>query len=230
MKFFRYFFVALTATGLWGCASVDKAAVQTATDGKSLAIAATLDSTIRLSWIGTTAFNNDSSKLERPDWQLASLALKDAETALSKGGRFTTVKALELDRLTKEDVLKHPAAQVADLIVVISPSVGGDFVPLNEVPLRGIGVRQRSAFGLPPYSAAYASLEAGLFETKTGHQIALVTETSLKMIADKTHGKAALDKGATLKPGLEPVVENDIKTVVSAAIQELIQRLGLGQE
>ncbi|MBA4264469.1 MAG: hypothetical protein C0453_05255 [Comamonadaceae bacterium] len=230
MPFFRFFSILLTAIGLLGCATVDKAAVQAAADGKSLAIVTTVDSTLQLSWIGTTVFNNESSKLDRPEWGLASLALRDAEAALSNGKRFNSVKSLDIGVSTKEEALRHPEAQAVDLIVVISPSVGGDFVAMNEVPLRGVGVRQRSALGLPPYSAAYASLEAGLFEAKTGKQVALVSETSLKMIADKALGKAALDKGAVLKPELEPLVQSEVKMTVSAAVKTLIQRLGLGLE
>lgn len=230
MRFVRFFAAVLTVMGLLGCATVDKGAVQAAVEGKSVAIVATMDSAVQLSWIGTTVFNNESSTIERPQWGLASLALKDAETALNNGKRFKSVRTLELGVPTKEEVLKHPDVQMSDLILVISPSVGGDFVAMNEVPLKGVGVRQRSALGLPPYSASYASLEAVLFEARTGKQVALVSETSLKMVGDKVLGKAALDKGAVLKPAMEPLVLDGVKDSVRGAINALIQRMGLGTQ
>lgn len=230
MGFRRFFLAMLVAAGLSACATVDQAAVRGAAKGKSLAIVATVDSTLQLSWIGTTVLNNETSTIERPEWGLASLAVKETETALNNGGRFKSVKALELGAISREEALKHPDAQSADLIVVIAPSVGADFVAMFEVPLKGLGVRQRSAFGLPPYSTAYASLKAELIETKTGAQVVQVNETSIKMITDKVHGRAALDKGAVLKPAMEPLVQEDMKTTVSAAVKSLIQRLGLGPE
>ncbi len=230
MRVVRLLSAVFVAVVLTGCATVDTTAVRDAVAGKSVAVVSNIDSTLQLSWIGTTAFNNESTKVERPDWALASLALKEAETALIDGGRFKSVKALSLGALSAEELMKHPDVQAVDLVVVIDPTVGPDFVPMFEVPLRGIGVRQRSALGFPPYSATYAALKANLVDSKTGKPVAQASETMLKMTADKTHGKAALDKGAELKPALEPVVSEDSKETVKSGVRSLIKKLGLAKE
>lgn len=212
----RLWMVLLAAVALLGgCASVDPALVRQQVGGKSLAVMSLVNDKVEASWIGTTVFNNEFDRTERPTWQLPKTAEDAIRGAMPATGPYRALNIRAMPAMSKADLLKV-AALTEDLVLVIAP------VRYPDTPLNGVGIHQHSALGLKPLVSTFASLEGDLIDLKSGQSVARVVELSSVALP-----ASVLDKGAKLKPESEAAVSESVREQVKGSVRAILQQLGL---
>lgn len=212
----RLWMVLLAAAALLGgCASVDPALVRQQVGGKSLAVVSLVNDRVEASWIGTTVFNNEFDRMDKPAWQLPKTAEDTIRGAMPATGPYRVLNIRALPTMSKADLLKG-AALTEDLVLVIAP------VRYQDTPLNGVGIHQHSALGLKPLVSTFASLEGDLIDLKSGQSVARVVE--LSSVALPT---PVLDTGAKLKPESEEAVAGSVRDQVKGSVRAVLQQLGL---
>lgn len=200
---------------LGGCASVDPAQVRQQVGGKSLAVVSLVNDRVEASWLGTTVFNNEFDRMDRPGWQLPKTAEDAIRGAMPATGPYRALNIRALPAMSKADLLKG-AALTEDLVLVIAP------VRYQDSPLNGVGIHQHSALGLKPRVSTFASLEGDLIDLKSGQSIARVVELSSVALPNPV-----LDPGAKLKPESEEAVSESVRNQVKGSVRAILQQLGL---
>lgn len=212
----RLWMVLLAAVALLGgCASVDPALVRQQVGGKSLAVVSLVNDKVEASWIGTTVFNNEFDRTERPTWQLPKTAEDAIRGAMPASGPYRALNIRAMPAMSKADLLKG-AALTEDLVLVIAP------VRYPDTPLNGVGIHQRSALGIKPLVSTFASLEGVLIDLKSGQSVARVLDLSSAALP-----ASVLDKGAKLKPESEAAVSESVREQVKGSVRAILQQLGL---
>lgn len=212
----RLWMVLLAAVALLGgCASVDPALVRQQVGGKSLAVVSLVNDKVDASWIGTTVFNNEFDRTERPTWQLPKTAEDAIRGAMPASGPYRALNIRAMPAMSKADLLKG-AALTEDLVLVIAP------VRYPDTPLNGVGIHQRSALGIKPLVSTFASLEGVLIDLKSGQSVARVLDLSSAALP-----ASVLDKGAKLKPESEAAVSESVREQVKGSVRAILQQLGL---
>jgi hypothetical protein len=206
---------------LGGCATgVDRNAVKAQISGKSLSVIVTAGTELEMSWIGTTVFNNERKTLSRPDWNLKVKIESTATEQLNRGGFFGAVRVEQATSKNKSEIISALKSD-SDLLLVLSPSSSGDYVWGTSQPLFGLGVRQRSAFGLPPVAIAYVTLHAELFDRKSGQKIAAFSNMRHQFTP------APLEQDANLKSNSETTLKEIFPFLIDVSVKDLLTNLGL---
>lgn len=212
----RLWMVLLAAVALLGgCASVDPALVRQQVGGKSLAVVSLVNDKVEASWIGTTVFNNEFDRTDRPTWQLPKTAEDAIRGTMPATGPYRALTIRAMPNVSKADLLKGTAL-TEDLVLVIAP------VRYQDTPLNGVGIHQHSALGLKPLVSTFASLEGDLIDLKAGQSVARVVELSSVALPS-----SVLDAGAKLKPESEAAVSGSVREQVKGSVRAILQQLGL---
>jgi curli biogenesis system outer membrane secretion channel CsgG len=144
--------VALLALALGACGTVSTPAVQAKLTGKSITVVSVVGETVRLSWRGTTVFNNEFGEARVSDWGLRTRVEDRAVAMLEASKRFTNVQRAQITATRREEALE----QVEDLktgsshVLLISPNESGDSIFNSSVGFEGLGVAQRSILRMGP--------------------------------------------------------------------------------
>jgi hypothetical protein len=221
--------VALAAAlVLSACGTVSTPAVQAKLTGRSITVVSVVGETVRLSWRGTTVFNNEFGEAAVRDWGLRT-RIEDRAVALLEGSkRFTQVHRAQISATRREEALE----QVEELktgsehVLLISPNESGDSIFDTSVGFVGLGVAQRSIANVMPKSAAHASLKADLIERGSFQQRILAQTVSAN--AQRIPAPALLG-GPRLNPEYSAAARDALRVQVDAVVTSLLTQMGLDQ-
>jgi hypothetical protein len=131
------------ATTVAGCASVNVPVAAERLNGKSVAVASTAGSTVRLQWIGTTVLNNEAREFAFPQDQLNSAIEQTIVEILRGANRYSNVATIS----ARSEPLKGAAAMRADYLLLAEEGVVADPRFQTNQSFRGIGLFQHTMFG-----------------------------------------------------------------------------------
>lgn len=203
-----------------GCATFDPGANRARTEGKTIAVASKLGPSLNLLWIGTTVFNNEQGEYRLDNPRIEQTALSSAAWAISAEGRHRAVTFAEpFDPADAES--RKKVADKADFLLVIQSGTAPDVVYRTNQVMRGVGVLQRSMFGLTPRAVVHAVLQGELFDVRTGESLGKTRATEF------VDAPAFLETGPRIPAAsLEQTLESAATRVKGAAIT-LVKDLGL---
>ena len=145
MKRWTIWLSIITAVALGGCATVDTAAIQSQTKGKRIVVSSTVNSTLSLVWVGTTAFNVEKQALEKPEWQLPGTFEQHLVKQLQASDRFAAVELSTEKSTDRNQMLKTPISEADFVLFLSNGSIVDPLYSTNQM-LNGFGVYQRTAF------------------------------------------------------------------------------------
>ncbi|MEZ5704509.1 MAG: hypothetical protein R3E56_03710 [Burkholderiaceae bacterium] len=216
------------AVALGACGTVSTPAVQAKLTGRSITVVSVVGETVKLSWRGTTVFNNEFGEAAVSDWGLRTRVEDRAVAMLEDSKRFSQVHRAQISATRREEAL----AQVEELktgsehVLLISPNESGDSIFDTSVGFVGLGVAQRSIANVFPKSAAHASLKADLIERGSFQQRILAQSVSAN--AQRIPGPALLG-GPRLNPEHSAAVREALRVQVDAVVTSLLTQMGLDE-
>ena len=159
----------LAGLGLAGCATVDRPSVQARLLGKSITVISTVGTTLRLSWRGTTVFNNELGEAFVPGWGLKEQLENSTVELLKASGRFSSVQRVTITSTRREEALKElkELKTPTDHVLLLSAAPSGDSLWGTREGFNGLGIAQRSIVRVNTESAAHVSLRADLLVPST---------------------------------------------------------------
>ena len=220
--------VAILALALGACGTVSTPAVQAKLTGKSITVVSVVGETVRLSWRGTTVFNNEFGEARVSDWGLRTRVEDRAVAMLEASKRFTNVQRAQITATRREEALE----QVEDLktgsshVLLISPNESGDSIFNTSVGFEGLGVAQRSILRMGPQSAGHASLKGDLIELGTFQ--ARILAQSVSANAQRIPSPALLP-GPRLNLDKTASARDALRVQVDAVVTSLLTQMGLDQ-
>ncbi|HEY9095185.1 MAG TPA: hypothetical protein VIN35_05530 [Hydrogenophaga sp.] len=220
--------IAALAMALGACGTVSTPAVQAKLTGRSITVVSVVGETVRLSWRGTTVFNNEFGEAAVSDWGLRTRVEDRAVAMLEGSKRFSLVHRAQISATRREEAL----AQVEELktgsehVLLISPNESGDSIFGTSVGFVGLGVAQRSIANVLPKSAAHASLKADLIERGSFQQRILAQTVSAN--AQRIPAPALLG-GPRLNPEHSAAARDALRVQVDAVVTSLLTQMGLDQ-
>jgi len=217
----------LAALGLTACASVETTRVQSRLLGKSITVISTIGTTLRLSWRGTTLFNNEQGEAFVPDWGYKEQLEARTVELLEASGRFSSVRRVTITATRREEALKElkELKTPTDHVLLISGAPSADSIWATREGFFGLGIAQRSILQLGSESVAHASLRVDL----------LVPGTFSAVLGEATVSTAqrvpapALLRGPRLNEANAAAARESLRVQVDAAVQSLVNQLGLGK-
>jgi Curli production assembly/transport component CsgG len=156
------------ATTVAGCASVNVPVAAERLNGKSVAVASTAGSTVRLQWIGTTVLNNEAREFAFPQDQLNSAIEQTIVEILRGANRYSNVATIS----ARSEPLKGAAAMRADYLLLAEEGVVADPRFQTNQSFRGIGLFQHTMFGSSPQAYGHVALQVKLIDVRTGEVVA----------------------------------------------------------
>jgi hypothetical protein len=217
----RNIFLALMGAILLtaGCTSVDPARVRKQVGDKSVVVVVNVANELPLTWVGTTPLNNESSIHSSADWTIRHWIEERAVALLRESGR--NARALVLTpggQLNLASLIDRSS----EVVVVISPGYGPDKVFDRPPFVTGIGLRQRTWFGMDASSATYLRLDARLLNPSHPDDIHIVSSESFQRLPF-----VALDKGPVMLARVQGAVRDVIRVQIDGAVIDLFGKLGL---
>jgi hypothetical protein len=230
MGVWRSWLVGAGVVGLMalsGCASVDKPSVQSRLQGRSITVISTVGTTLRLSWRGTTPFNNELGEAFVPAWGLKEQLENSTVDLLKASGRFSSVQRVTITSTRREEALKElkELKTPTDHVLLLSAAPAGDSLWATKEGFNGLGIAQRSIVRVNTESAAHVSLRADLLVPSTFG--AVLGEATVN-IAQRVPSPALLT-GPRLNEDVAAAARESLKVQVDAALQSLVSQLGLGK-
>lgn len=212
--------------GLAGCATVDKPRVQARLSGTSITVISTVGTTLRLSWRGTTVFNNEFGEAFVPGWGLKEQLESSVVEQLQASGRFSSVQRATITATRREDALKElkELKTPTDHVLLISAAPASDSLWATREGFLGIGIAQRSIVRVNTESAAHVSLRADLLVPST---FGAVLGEATVHTAQRVPAPALLT-GPRLNDSVAAAARESLKVQVDAAVLSLVGQLGLG--
>ncbi len=213
--------------GLVGCATVDKPRVQARLSGKSITVISTVGTTLRLSWRGTTVFNNEQGEAFVPGWGLKDQLENSTVELLQASGRFSSVQRVTITATRREDALKElrELKTPTDHVLLLSAAPASDSLWASREGFFGIGIAQRSIVRMSTESAAHVSLRADLLVPSTfGAVLGEATVNTAQRVP-----APALLTGPRLNDSVAAAARESLQVQVDAALQSLVNQLGLGK-
>jgi hypothetical protein len=211
--------------GLAGCATVDKPSVHARLLGKSITVISTLGTTLRLSWRGTTVFNNEQGEAFVPDWGFKAQLETATVEQLKASGRFSSVQRATITATRREEALKElkELKTPTDHVLLISGAMSGDSIWGTQEGFAGLGIAQRSFLALDSQSAAHVSLRADLLVPSTfGAVLGEATVATAQRVP-----APALLRGPRLNDSYAAAARESLKVQIDAAVRSLVTQLGL---
>lgn len=213
--------------GLVGCATVDKPSVQSRLQGRSITVISTVGTTLRLSWRGTTPFNNEFGDAFVPGWGLKEQLENSTVELLKASGRFSSVQRVTITSTRREEALKElkELRTPTDHVLLLSAAPSGDSLWATREGFNGLGIAQRSIVRVNTESAAHVSLRADLLVPSTfGAVLGEATVNTAQRVP-----APALLTGPRLNEDVAAAARESLKVQVDAALQSLVSQLGLGK-
>lgn len=217
----------LASLGLAGCATVDKPSVQARLQGRSITVISTVGTTLRLSWRGTTPFNNEFGEAFVPGWGLKEQLENSTVELLKASGRFSSVQRVTITSTRREEALKElkELKTPTDHVLLLSAAPSGDSLWGTREGFNGLGIAQRSIVRVNTESAAHVSLRADLLVPSTfGAVLGEATVNTAQRVP-----APALLTGPRLNEDVAAAARESLKVQVDAALQSLVSQLGLGK-
>ncbi|MGM9428949.1 hypothetical protein [Hydrogenophaga sp. MI9] len=211
--------------GLAGCATVDKPSVHARLLGKSITVISTLGTTLRLTWRGTTVFNNEQGEAFVPDWGFKAQLEAATVEQLKASGRFSSVQRATITATRREEALKElkELKTPTDHVLLISGAMSGDSIWGTQEGFAGLGIAQRSFLALDSQSAAHVSLRADLLVPSTfGAVLGEATVATAQRVP-----APALLRGPRLNDSNAAAARESLKVQIDAAVRSLVTQLGL---
>lgn len=218
---------ALGGLGLSGCATVDRPSVQSRLQGRSITVISTVGTTLRLSWRGTTPFNNEFGEAFVPGWGLKEQLENSTVELLKASGRFSSVQRVTITSTRREEALKElkELKTPTDHVLLLSAAPSGDSLWATREGFNGLGIAQRSIVRVNTESAAHVSLRADLLVPSTfGAVLGEATVNTAQRVP-----APALLTGPRLNEDVADAARESLKVQVDAALQSLVSQLGLGR-
>lgn len=223
----RFSALPLASLGLAGCATVDKPSVQARLQGRSITVISTVGTTLRLSWRGTTPFNNEFGEAFVPGWGLKEQLENSTVELLKASGRFSSVQRITITSTRREEALKElkELKTPTDHVLLLSAAPSGDSLWATREGFNGLGIAQRSIVRVNTESAAHVSLRADLLVPSTfGAVLGEATVNTAQRVP-----APALLTGPRLNEDVAAAARESLKVQVGAALQSLVSQLGLGK-
>lgn len=217
----------LVGLGLTACSSVETTSVQARLLGKSITVISTIGTTLRLSWRGTTLFNNEFGEAFVPDWGLKEQLENRTVELLKASGRFSSVQRVTITATRREEALKElkELKTPTDHVLLISGAPSADSIWATREGFFGLGIAQRSILQLGTESVAHASLRVDLLEPSTfGTVLGEATVSTAQRVP-----APALLRGPRLNDDNAAAARGSLRVQVDAAVQSLVNQLGLGK-
>ena len=217
----------LASLGLAGCATVDKPSVQARLQGRSITVISTIGTTLRLTWRGTTLFNNEFGEAFVPDWGYKEQLENRTVELLRASGRFSSVQRVTITATRREEALKElkELKTPTDHVLLISGAPSADSIWATREGFFGLGIAQRSILQLGTESVAHASLRVDLLVPSTfGTVLGEATVSTAQRVP-----APALLRGPRLNDDHAAAARESLKVQVDAAVQSLVNQLGLGK-
>jgi hypothetical protein len=202
------------------CATVDKEAVRTQTQGKSLVVASGLNSQLDLKWIGLTVFNNEIQTVEAADWALPAQFHQALQRQLEATGRFSGVTVVHQPGADRSALLTA-AGQDADVALLLTPGSAGDPIYMTNQYIRGFGVFQRSALGILLNSLPHVVVKGELVDLKTAQPLG---DTLTQTFEIKEH---SLIKGPVISEEKRPMVRESLTKQMDPAAAQMLKNFGI---
>lgn len=219
--------VPLAGLGLTACSTVETTSVQARLRGKSITVISTIGTTLRLSWRGTTLFNNEFGEAFVPDWGYKEQLENRTVELLKASGRFSSVQRVTITATRREEALKElkELKTPTDHVLLISGAPSADSIWATREGFFGLGIAQRSILQLGTESVAHASLRVDLLVPSTfGTVLGVATVSTAQRVP-----APALLRGPRLNDDNAAAVRESLKVQVDAAVQSLVNQLGLGK-
>jgi hypothetical protein len=213
--------------GLAGCSTLDKPTVQARLLGKSITVISTVGTTLRLSWRGTTPFNDELGEAFVPAWGLKEQLENSTVELLRASGRFSSVQRVTITATRREEALKElkELKTPTDHVLLLSAAPASDSLWATREGFFGLGLAQRSIVRLGTESAAHVSLRADLLVPSTfGAVLGEATVNTAQRVP-----APALLTGPRLNDSVAAAARESLKVQVDAALQSLVSQLGLGK-
>src|SRR3990167_4107680 len=207
----------LAGLGLTACSTVETTSVQARLMGKSITVISTIGTTLRLSWRGTTLFNNELGEAFVPDWGYKEQLETRTVELLRASGRFSSVQRATITATRREEALKElkELKTPTDHVLLISGAPSAD----------SIWATREGFFGLGIASVAHASLRVDLLVPSTfGAVLGEATVSTAQRVP-----APALLIGPRLNDDHTAAARESLKVQVDAAVLSLVNQLGLGQ-
>lgn len=220
-------FMPLAGLGLAACSSVETKSVQARLLGKSITVISTIGTTLRLSWRGTTVFNNEHGEAFVPDWGFKEQLETRTVELLRASGRFSSVQRATITSTRREEALKElkELKTPTDHVLLISGAPSADSIWATKEGFFGLGIAQRSILQLGTESVAHASLRVDLLVPSTfGAVLGEATVNTAQRVP-----APALLSGPRLNDEHAAAARESLKVQVDAAVQSLVNQLGLGK-
>ena len=220
-------FLPLVGLGLTACSTVETTSVQARLLGKSITVISTIGTTLRLSWRGTTLFNNEFGEAFVPDWGYKEQLENRTVELLKASGRFSSVQRVTITATRREEALKElkELKTPTDHVLLISGAPSADSIWATREGFFGLGIAQRSILQLGTESVAHASLRVDLLVPSTfGTVLGEATVSTAQRVP-----APALLRGPRLNDDHAAAARESLKVQVDAAVQSLVNQLGLGQ-
>jgi hypothetical protein len=217
----------LAGLGLAACSSVETKSVQARLLGKSITVISTIGTTLRLTWRGTTVFNNEQGEAFVPDWGFKEQLETRTVELLKASGRFSSVQRATITSTRREEALKElkELKTPTDHVLLISGAPSGDTIWATKEGFYGLGIAQRSIVRLGTESVAHASLRVDLLVPSTfGAVLGEATVNTAQRVP-----APALLTGPRLNDDHAAAARESLKVQVDAAVQSLVNQLGLGK-
>lgn len=215
----------LASLGLAGCATVDKPSVQARLQGRSITVISTVGTTLRLSWRGTTPFNNEFGEAFVPGWGLKEQLENSTVELLKASGRFSSVQRITITSTRREEALKElkELRTPTDHVLLLSAAPSGDSLWATREGFNGLGIAQRSIVRVNTESAAHVSLRADLLVPSTfGAVLGEATVNTAQRVP-----APALLTGPRLNEDVAAAARESLKVQVDTALRSLVTQLGL---
>jgi|GEM_PF-2412853 len=220
-------FLPLAGLGLTACSTVETTSVQSRLRGKSITVISTIGTTLRLTWRGTTLFNNEFGEAFVPDWGYKEQLENRTVELLRASGRFSSVQRVTITATRREEALKElkELKTPTDHVLLISGAPSADSIWATREGFFGLGIAQRSILQLGTESVAHASLRVDLLVPSTfGTVLGEATVSTAQRVP-----APALLRGPRLNDDHAAAARESLRVQVDAAVQSLVSQLGLGK-
>ena len=220
-------FLPLAGLGLTACSTVETTSVQSRLRGKSITVISTIGTTLRLTWRGTTLFNNEFGEAFVPDWGYKEQLENRTVELLMASGRFSSVQRVTITATRREEALKElkELKTPTDHVLLISGAPSADSIWATREGFFGLGIAQRSILQLGTESVAHASLRVDLLVPSTfGTVLGEATVSTAQRVP-----APALLRGPRLNDDHAAAARESLRVQVDAAVQSLVSQLGLGK-
>lgn len=220
MSLVRYCLFCVVAVVLPGCASFDPVTVKDRTAGKPIEVVVGMPTDLTLAWVGTTVFNNESGREKLKGLNVRDVVGAATATMLKESNRYPSIAVVNSDEQVPERLTK--SVSTSTNLLLLYPCAAPDLAFQSNQFYRGVGLMQRSMFGLTPRTAMHAVICGEVIDGTSRTSIAKADAVSYQRIEFPY-----LISGPKINELYWPTVEDSMPFHIRAALSRLLERLGL---